>query len=233
MTKQKPTPHNAPTSIIDCSGSAMLTNSFAPARPQNLSQNPTIDEMNRFLVSGKNITPISTSASESKEGRHHLDGERTQLAIRIARDRVRLSPAGFANQKDWSNDDFRTVIQHWNSLHTEQTPKAIDEADAALFNAASIPKTETEIRRRTRVSEAVYLGLRTVLLRFRYSGFNLSCAWGGDTAHITTCTDVGTDELPEWLRLDCLRIEYYTPPEPCESPDCTCDLCSRRKLELE
>ena len=120
------------------------------------------------------------------------------------------NPTSFPKVKEWTNDDFRSAIQHWKFDRTKQnTSGAINEAEAALYdlNSGSWAGAQDWVREQ-HVCETVYVCLLKVLRRYGYWRHSItlrSKSWDGQK--ITIYRTQGAEDLPLWLQCHGFEIE--------------------------
>ena len=149
---------------------------------------------------------VCTLPSSPTQEYKRFEGE-YETAEQFAQD---WNPAKFPKAKEWTNDDFRSAIQHWTfDRNKKNTPEAIDEAEAALYdpNSGSWAGTQEWIREQ-HVCETVYVCLLKVLRRYgywRHSTTLRSKTWDG--RKMTIYRMQGAEELPTWLQCHDFEIE--------------------------
>ena len=120
------------------------------------------------------------------------------------------NPTKFPKLKDWTNEDFREAIQHWTfNRNKKNTPEAINEAEAALYdpNSGSWAGTHEWVREQ-HVCETVYVCLLKVLRRYGYWRHSITLrseSWDGQ--RMTIYRTQGAEELPTWLQCHDFEIE--------------------------
>jgi hypothetical protein len=87
-----------------------------------------------------------------------------------------LSRETCPKEKKWNEDNFRAAIQHWDFdwfRKNRDTPEAIDEAEAALYDLNSgLHDGWEERERERRVVGAVFGGMMRMMMEYRYFRFD-------------------------------------------------------------
>ncbi|KAI4946372.1 hypothetical protein J4E86_009077 [Alternaria arbusti] len=113
---------------------------------------------------------VCTLPSSPTQEYKRFEGE-YETAEQFAQD---WNPAKFPKAKEWTNDDFHSAIQHWTfDRNKKNTPEAIDEAEAALYdpNSGSWAGTQEWVREQ-HVCETVY-GAEDLPLWLQCHGFEI------------------------------------------------------------
>ncbi|KAI4925061.1 uncharacterized protein J4E92_007099 [Alternaria infectoria] len=145
-------------------------------------------------------------SSHKQEEDESLEDEH-ETAEQFARN---WNPTKFPKLKDWTNDDFRSAIQHWTfDRNKKNTSEAINEAEAALYDLDSGSWVGSqEWVREQHVSETVYVGLLKLLRRYGYWRHSItlrSKSWDG--RKMTIYRTQGAEDLPLWLQCHGFEIE--------------------------
>jgi hypothetical protein len=107
--------------------------------------------------------------------------------------------------KEWTNEDFRKAIRHWNFDHMiKNTPEAIDEAEAALYEVERGSWASSRERER-HVRDTMYFGLMETLRGWGYYRHDIPHGFGVDRK-MKIYRAGKAPELPDWLKLDFFEI---------------------------
>ena len=128
-----------------------------------------------------------------------------------------LPQATCPKEKEWNEDNFRAAIQHWDFdwfRKNRNTPEAIDEAEAALYdlNSGSYDGWEERERER-RVAGAVFGGMMRMMMEYRYFRFDHPDQFRsppGTPGTITLYLNRSSQELPAWFLSHGFKIEDDT-----------------------
>ena len=149
---------------------------------------------------------VCTLPSSPKQEDKSLEDE-NKAAEQFARN---WNPTKFPKPKDWTNDDFRSAIEHWTfDRNKKNTPESINKAEAALYdpNSGSWAGAQEWVREQ-HVCETVYVCLLKVLRRYGYWRHSItlrSKSWDG--RKMTIYRTQGAEELPVWLLSHDFEIE--------------------------